>query len=217
MNSYPVRAQSCLQYLQQFLSMQEQHLVQQHTLIGALHQQQLAFFHTLESLNPVKTNVGNGRQSNALGMPLIGMRPVVSQSTPPQEPNTVPNSLPPFVPGSLIVSTSGGSATVEGTNQQKSLNSTVVSGSTLPTQIARSNLSQTQKSNTSSSSKKRSLDNISSDVAVSSAGFSNEVSASENMVTLIIAKRVALSENTDDFGIPAYTTNTANGVSLVSY
>lgn len=70
---YPGRAHSCLQYLQQFLALQEQRAVQQIQLLAMMQQEQQSFRLQLDSLVPQRGNAGgggnNGVMSGMLGTP----------------------------------------------------------------------------------------------------------------------------------------------------
>lgn len=70
---YPGRAHSCLQYLQQFLALQEQRAVQQIQLLAMMQQEQQSFRLQLDSLVPQRGNAGgggnNGVMTGMLGTP----------------------------------------------------------------------------------------------------------------------------------------------------
>lgn len=188
MDTYPVRAQSCLQYMQQFLSIQEQYLIQQKPLINILAQQQQVFFNNLESLNPVRSAAS----------PRMSMTPGNLRSGSGYATAAAPTAIAP----SGRMHPAGNNAPL---GVASSSNGAIPAGA-----------SNGRGAAGSSSSRKRGLD---MDVAVNLGplytGDINNGIPSESMITIILAKRVALTENTDDFGLPAYTTNTPNGVSLV--
>ena len=199
-DSYPVRAQSSFQYLQQYLSMQEQYLVQQKSLLHLLVQQQQQFLTNIDSLHPIRSNPTSSASlpSPRLGVPAGQLRnPAGSSSFLPQP--------TPSNPGTA-------SASAAPTNGNLRPVASASSSNSMPAN------SRSTTTSSNGSSRKRGLGDVDPTVNFGPLypGDPTNGIPSESMVTIILAKRVALTENTDDFGLPAYTTNTPNGVSLVS-
>ena len=195
--TYPVRAQSCLQYMQQFLSIQEQHLMQQKQMITILHQQQQTFYSSLESLNPVRSNTPRNGTPSTRGNFALGQ-----SMFPTSAPLGSSSSSSRGAPGAGVASGVGGLQN---------------------TPMGQASSSSRSNPGGGGGSRKRVLESDVVDVSRTPMNigplYTGDVAngiPSETMINIIIAKRVALTENTDDFGLPAYTTNTPNGVSLVS-
>jgi hypothetical protein len=157
---YPVRAHSCLQYLQQFLTIQESFSLQLDSSLVKMQQQRQEFIKAIDSLNPSDTTKGS---------PARPMQGVCTQLT------TTTTS-----PKTIITASSQSHSIAPPTN---------------------------------SNTKKRSFE---STIDPPLPDIQENAVVTEDLVNLIVAQRVALSKHTDDFGIPAYTTDTRNGVSLVS-